>query len=108
MNIKIFLERLQITPKVRDSGKWQVASGKWQVASARGSCFEKVEPSENDLFFVTVSSKSNLEAAMFGFFWGGARVHQLPRVPRWSRDFNGKDDALGRARKPLRQCLPCK
>jgi len=101
MNIKIFLERLQITPKVRDSGKWQ-------VASARGSCFKKVEPSENDLFFVTVSSKSNLEAAMFGFFWGGARVHQLPRVPRWSRDFNGKDDALGRARKPLRQCLPCK
>jgi len=67
MNIKIFLERLQITPKVRDSGKWQ-------VASARGSCFKKVEPSENDLFFVTVSSKSNLEAAMFGFFWGGGHA----------------------------------
>jgi len=46
------------------------------MTSARGSYFKKVEPGENDLFFVTVSSKSNLEAAMFGW---GARVHQLPR-----------------------------
>jgi hypothetical protein len=37
MNIKIFLERLQITPKVRDSGKWQVASGKWQAQGVPAS-----------------------------------------------------------------------
>jgi hypothetical protein len=46
-----------------------------QVASARDSYFKKVEPGENDLFFVTVSSKNNLEAAMFG--WGHASISCL-------------------------------
>ena len=40
------------------------------VRQARDAYFEKIRPGENDLFFVTVSSKSNLEAAVFG--WGHA------------------------------------
>lgn len=40
------------------------------VALARAAYFEKVQPGEHDLFFVTVSSKANLEAAVFG--WGQA------------------------------------
>jgi hypothetical protein len=40
------------------------------VKQAKAAYFDKVQPGENDLFFVTVSSKSNLEAAMFG--WGQA------------------------------------
>ena len=40
------------------------------VGRARDAYFEKIQPGENDLFFVTVSSKSNLEAAVFG--WGQA------------------------------------
>ena len=40
------------------------------VRQARDAYFQKTQPGENDLFFVTVSSKSNLEAAVFG--WGQA------------------------------------
>ena len=40
------------------------------VALARAAYFQKVQPGENDLFFVSVSSRSNLEAAVFG--WGHA------------------------------------
>ncbi|WP_415274085.1 hypothetical protein [Aquiluna sp. Uisw_065] len=40
------------------------------VKQAKAAYFEEVEPGENNLFFVTVSSKSNLEAAVFG--WGQA------------------------------------
>jgi hypothetical protein len=40
------------------------------VRQARTAYFEKIQPGDNDLFFVTVSSKSNLEAAVFG--WGQA------------------------------------
>jgi hypothetical protein len=40
------------------------------VRLAKEAYFQKVKPGENDLFFVTVSSKANLEAAVFG--WGQA------------------------------------
>ena len=40
------------------------------VRQARDAYFEKTQPGDNDLFFVTVSSKVNLEAAVFG--WGHA------------------------------------
>jgi hypothetical protein len=40
------------------------------VRQARDAYFEKTQPGDNDLFFVTVSSKNNLEAAVFG--WGQA------------------------------------
>ena len=40
------------------------------VRQARDAYFQKTQPGDNDLFFVTVSSKSNLEAAVFG--WGQA------------------------------------
>jgi hypothetical protein len=40
------------------------------VRQARDAYFQKTQPGENDLFFVTVSSKNNLEAAVFG--WGHA------------------------------------
>ena len=40
------------------------------VELAKAAYFEKVQPGECDLFFVTVSSKANLEAAVFG--WGQA------------------------------------
>ena len=40
------------------------------VRQARDAYFQKTQPGENDLFFVTVSSKNNLEAAVFG--WGQA------------------------------------
>ena len=40
------------------------------VRQARDAYFEKIQPGDNDLFFVTVSSKNNLEAAVFG--WGQA------------------------------------
>ena len=40
------------------------------VRLAKAAYFEKVKPGNNDLFFVTVSSKANLEAAVFG--WGQA------------------------------------
>ena len=37
------------------------------VSIARAAYIDKVKPEEHDLFFVTVSSKSNLEAAVFGW-----------------------------------------
>ena len=40
------------------------------VKQARDAYFEMIQPGDNDLFFVTVSSKNNLEAAVFG--WGQA------------------------------------
>jgi hypothetical protein len=40
------------------------------VRQARDAYFEKTQPGDNDLFFVTVSSKNNLQAAVFG--WGQA------------------------------------
>jgi hypothetical protein len=40
------------------------------VERAKAAYFDKVQPGENDLFHVTVSSKSNLPAAIFG--WGNA------------------------------------
>jgi len=45
------------------------------VIRAREAYFKKVRPGEDDLFFVTVSSKTNLEAAMFG--WGHASTSCL-------------------------------
>jgi hypothetical protein len=45
------------------------------VIRAREAYFNKVRPGEDDLFFVTVSSKTNLEAAMFG--WGHASISCL-------------------------------
>ena len=36
------------------------------VKKAKAAYFDKVQPGENNLCFVTVSSKSNLEAAVFG------------------------------------------
>lgn len=41
-----------------------------QVRVAKEAYLTKVKPGECDLFFVTVSSKTNLEAAVFG--WGHA------------------------------------
>jgi hypothetical protein len=41
-----------------------------QVAAARSAYFAKVNPGANDLFHVTVSSKSNLLPVVFG--WAGA------------------------------------
>lgn len=41
-----------------------------QVAAARAAYFAKVNPGANDLFHVTVSSKSNLLPIVFG--WAGA------------------------------------
>lgn len=40
------------------------------VAQARAAYFQKVQPGANDLFHVTVSSKKNMAAAVFG--WGNA------------------------------------
>ena len=46
-----------------------------QVAGVKAEYERLVNPGSLDLFYVTVSSKSNLEAAMFG--WPGARVEVL-------------------------------
>lgn len=40
------------------------------VAQAKAAYFQKVQPGANDLFHVTVSSKKNMAAAIFG--WGNA------------------------------------
>lgn len=43
-----------------------------QVAEVREEYFNLVQPGKLDLFYITVSSKNNLEAVMFG--WPGARL----------------------------------
>ena len=50
------------------------------VKQAKNAYFDKVQPGQNDLFFVTVSSKSNLEAAMFGW-----RQDRAQLTEHWQR-----------------------
>ena len=46
------------------------------VLEAREAYFTKVKPGENDLFFVTVSSKSNLQAVAFGWSQAALGCHE--------------------------------